>query len=84
VHGAQQFCPRRLLQQNYITGSSLIRREKALDAGGYRDLESWEDWDLWVRMSRRHARFKPVVDAAFFYRQVPGSRNRRDGIDWEA
>lgn len=83
VHEAQQYCPLRLLQQNYITGGSLIRREKALDVGGYRDLESWEDWDLWVRMSKDGARFKAVPDAKFLYRQVAGSRNRGD-IDWAA
>jgi hypothetical protein len=75
-HLAFPFCENRLAQGNYIAGPSLVRREKALAAGGYRDVE-FEDWDLWVRMFRAGARFKPAPDARLLYRQVENSRRRQ-------
>jgi glycosyltransferase involved in cell wall biosynthesis len=53
VRKASAFCPNRLQVENYISGCSLFRPEKALAVGGYRDLEILEDWDLWVRMRTR-------------------------------
>jgi len=76
VHEADAFCPYRLQQLNFVSGGALYRREKALEVGGYRELETLEDWDLWVRMYRAGARFKPCPEAKYIYRQVPGSRNR--------
>lgn len=84
VHEALPFCPLRLAQGNYISGCSLVRRTKALDVGGFRDLPIFEDWDLWLRMSRAGARFKPVPQAKLFYRQVDGSRNKNADVDWDA
>lgn len=75
-HTADDFCPRRLEVHNYIQGCSLIRRETALKVGGYRHLDALEDWDLWVRMSRAGATFKPCPEALYFYRQVAESRNK--------
>lgn len=82
-HEAQPFCPLRLAQGNFISGNSLVRRSKALEVGGFRDLPVLEDWDLWLRMSRAGARFKPVPQARLLYRQVKGSRNRRTDVDWD-
>lgn len=84
LHRAEVFCPYRLQQGNYISGCSMVRREKALEVGGFRDLPVLEDWDMWVRMMRAGARFKPVPDARLFYRQVEGSRNKNQDIDWAA
>ena len=75
-HPAEVFCGHRLLDWNYITGASLVRTEKLREVGGYRDLDSFEDWDLWVRLYRAGARFKPAPEAFFYYRQVEGSRNK--------
>ena len=74
-HPADPFCGNRLLEMNYITGAALIRREKAIAAGGYRRLQVLEDWDLWVRMHRAGAHFKPCLEAQLLYRQHDGSRN---------
>lgn len=84
LHPAQPFCPYRLQQANYVPGCALVRREKALAVGGFRDLPVLEDWDLWVRMARAGATFKPVFMARLFYRQVPGSRNKNQSVDWNA
>lgn len=70
------FNGRRLLDNNYIPGPSLYRREKALEVGGYRQLDGLEDWDLWVRMYRAGARFQNT-DALVFYRIHPEGRNQR-------
>jgi hypothetical protein len=72
---AYPFCPLRLMQMNYIAGPSLVRRQKALEVGGYRNVQ-FEDWDLWVRMHRAGARFKPSPQSRLLYRQVEGSRRR--------
>ncbi len=77
-HAAYPFCGLRLAQNNYIAGPSLVRREKALEVGGYRNVQ-FEDWDLWTRMHRAGCRFKPAPQAKLLYRQVEGSRRREFG-----
>lgn len=64
-----------LERANFIPGSSIYRREKALEVGGYRDLGNLEDWDLWVRMWRAGAKFVEVPDAFIFYRIHDAGRN---------
>lgn len=74
---ADPFCSRRLALGNYVTGAALFRQQTFVEVGGYRHLPALEDWDLWLRMVRETgARFKPVPEAFFFYRQVGGSRNK--------
>lgn len=80
VHDADPFCANRLLKGNYITGSSLYRRSKFLEVGGFRDYPILEDWDLMVRLWRAGARIKPCPQAQFVYRQVPGSRNKVEDV----
>lgn len=72
---AEVFCGNRLLDWNFVTAGSLARTSKVREVGGWRTLESFEDWDLWVRMHRAGARFKAAPEAFFYYRQVEGSRN---------
>lgn len=76
LYPAQPFCGHRLRRWNFVTGSSLIRRSKILEVGGFRTMETLEDWDLMVRMHAAGARFKPCPEKWFLYRQVEGSRNR--------
>lgn len=73
---APSFCPNRLLVKNFVPGTSMFRRQAALDVGGYRDFPILEDWDLWVRMSRAGKKFKAVPEAIYFYRQHGGQRNK--------
>lgn len=73
---ASPFCPVRLQTWNMVPGAFLGRTETLRAAGGWRNLESLEDWDLHVRMFRAGATFKACPDALMYYRQVPGSRNR--------
>jgi len=78
VFNADVFCGNRLQTWNFVPGGGfLARTEMVRKVGGYRDLETLEDWDLHVRMFRAGARFKACPDAEFAYRQVEGSRNRQ-------
>lgn len=77
VFHADPFCRHRIELMNFVSGCTLFRRSTFLEVGGYHDLEALEDWDLWLRMARAGARFKPVPEAYFFYRQVKESRNRQ-------
>lgn len=78
VYNADVFCPNRLLTWNFVSGGFLARTDMVRKAGGWRDLDALEDWDLHVRMLRVGARFKACPEAKFMYRQVPGSRNKMD------
>jgi glycosyltransferase involved in cell wall biosynthesis/LmbE family N-acetylglucosaminyl deacetylase/uncharacterized coiled-coil protein SlyX len=50
------FDRRRLLISNYIATLNIVHRRDILEETGLFDeeLESHEDWDLWIRMSRKH------------------------------
>jgi len=76
-HDADPFCGNRLLIANFVSGASLLRRSKALEVGGWRQLEGLEDWDLFVRMYRAGAHFKPCPHARLLYRIHEGGRNVR-------
>ena len=78
---ADPFCPNRFLINNMVAGAgTLFRRQLALNIGGYRDMESHEDYDLWFRMFQNGARFKACPEAKYVYRQVSNSRNKLDDL----
>jgi hypothetical protein len=83
VFPADPFCGNRLQIWNYVTGGFLGRTAKLREVGGWRELETLEDWDLHVRVFRAGGRFKPAPDTHFLYRQVPGSRNRTSTVSKE-
>lgn len=79
THLAFPFCGNRLLDFNFVSGSSLVRREKFLEVGGFDpSFPVWEDWDLWVRMYRAGAHFKPCTQAKMIYRQHSYSRSQTE------
>jgi hypothetical protein len=54
-----------------IQSSALVRRETAIQAGGYRDgISGCEDWDLWVRLQPL-GQFEAVVDPLTSYYLSP-------------
>jgi hypothetical protein len=72
-----EFCGNRLQVWNYIPGAGcVIRRKKLLEVGGWHELPTLEDWDLWIRLFRAGGRFKWVTDARYLYRNVQASRNK--------
>lgn len=58
--------------------SVTFRREAVEAAGGYRDSGGPEDYDLWLRMWERGARFGKVPEVLFFWRDHPGRVTRTD------
>lgn len=56
-----------------ITSGALVRRARFLEVGGF-DETQWrsEDFDLWVRLLRRGARFRAVPLALVHRRQLAG------------
>jgi GT2 family glycosyltransferase len=54
VKGMHEFDPHRLIQGNYISGTSLIRRSKFIAAGMFDpQIPRLIDWDLWLSLLER-------------------------------
>ena len=54
-----------LLVHNWMVIGTMIRRDKFLEVGGFRDLPILEDWDLWIRMVMAGAQAAPCPDAIY-------------------
>ncbi len=71
---ASEFDATRLLFENTIPIMAvLMERKLALDVGGFDPaFDYFEDWDLWIRLSRRTVFLHvPVVTATYFVTQSP-------------
>ncbi len=85
---------RSLIDLNCAVIGTLIPRRLFLELGGFRDLSSLEDWDLWIRAVKAGARMVPVTDAIYRAFVGTGTRNadqspyhglraeHRPGFDW--
>jgi len=60
----------RLLRENYIPATAMIRRSLIADLGGWRDgtANGWEDWDFWLRALGAGAHFVCVPVVTWEYR----------------
>lgn len=58
--------------------SVMIRRKTVLQAGGYREIDGPEDYDLWLRLAAGGARFARVPETLLHWRVRPGSLSRCD------
>lgn len=59
--------------------SAMVRREILTAAGGWRD-ENWpEDYDLWLRLFARGVRFSKIERPLFFWREHGERLTRTDG-----
>lgn len=56
--------------------STLLRRETFEAAGGYRATEWPEDYDLWLRLAERGARFEKLPRTLLAWRESPGRLTR--------
>lgn len=61
--------------------TAIFRRQVALDAGNYRDVDRMEDYGLWVRMLVNGARFSNIPEVLVKARAGEGMYKRRGG--WE-
>lgn len=58
--------------------SALIRTESVRSAGGYREFDGPEDWDLWARMLARDRVFGKVPRVRYFWRERAERATRQD------
>ena len=58
---------------------TLYRKSKVLEAGGYRDMPGFEDYDLWVRMLQCGARMGNMKEPLLYMRAGEDMLGRRGG-----
>ncbi len=58
--------------------SVMFRRQAVMDAGGYLDNGWAEDYDLWMRLRERGARFVKVPEVLLLWRDYPERMSRSD------
>ncbi len=78
LFGYQPWEPERLRAGNYIDALALIRRQDAIDLGGYTEdlrLHGWEDYDLWCRVADRHRHGVHVPEILARYARAAYSMN---------
>jgi len=72
--------PRLVLGNVVVVHAAMVRRATFEDAGGFDEsLTSVEDWDLWLRASRRGARWVAVDRVLAEYRLRPDAMHRDPG-----
>lgn len=70
-----KFDSEKMKKENHITATSLIRKEKILELGGYGQAQRYvnEDWHLWLRMLANNQFPVQVGYYGFWYRRQPNS-----------
>ncbi len=58
--------------------SAMFRRAAVITAGGYRDGDFPEDYELWLRLTARGCRMAKIDRCLLHWRQCDGSLSRRD------
>jgi len=75
-----------VLAEDTVHGAALVRRSVLLEVGGYDESlagESYEDWDLWLRVLERGYRGAIIPEVLLYYRRRAGSRSaiyRREAV----
>jgi hypothetical protein len=65
---------RAILEGNFVSGQSSVRRVTLLAAGGWDASNRWvDDWDLWLRLIFSGSRVGLVTEPLAHYRLHPGS-----------
>ncbi len=66
--------PQLLLLKNYIGLSSLMRREIFVQSGGFSSyvdkVKSYEDWDLWIKLSAVGCKGYYLAGLTYYYRRL--------------
>jgi glycosyltransferase involved in cell wall biosynthesis len=78
LHSAADHARERFVESPLVHPSVTLRREALDDAGGYRETQWPEDWDLWLRLHARGWRLAKVQRVLHFWRETP-SRLTRTG-----
>lgn len=71
------YTPDPITHPTQIPGTSLIRRSKLLEVGGYDESFriGWEDYEMWIRMLKAGATVAPTREVLFGYRSYGQSRS---------
>jgi hypothetical protein len=69
---ASDLDPWRITYLNDVPGTSMVRREALLDAGGWSMGSGFEDWDLWLALAERGYRGVYTAGALLRYRRRGG------------
>jgi glycosyltransferase involved in cell wall biosynthesis len=76
IPSAPALCPWHVTYLNPIPAIAAFRRDRLLEAGGWRLRKGIEDWDLWMRMAAGGMGGVHVPTSIFRYRRDAGGRFR--------
>lgn len=64
------------LKSTTCPACALVRREAWVESGGFDESFriGYEDWDFWIRMTKRNWQIHVIPELLFYYRQKPSSR----------
>jgi|GEM_PF-1535168 len=64
---------------NYLPTAAVIKRQAALDVGGYKSGIGYEDWEFWLTLVENGCKGKLLPEALFMYRfETEGSKYHDD------
>lgn len=83
VYHLPKYSYKRLLVQNCFIAGSVFLKKKWKDCGGYDiKLDSFEDWDFWIRMLDEDSKVYKIEQPLYFYRQhITGNMRSRFAAD---
>ncbi len=83
VFWSRSFSRRSLRKGNYINNSSLVRRELIQSVGGYSTemVFGFEDWELYLALAEKNARFYYLSEPLLFYRRHSGNSRDKEAQD---
>ena len=64
------------VESPFVHPSIMMRRELIVRAGGYRDFDWPEDYDLWLRLVQMGVKFARLPETLFFWRDHPERATR--------
>lgn len=67
----------KLIERNFVFISSTVARDELLSVGGFRQPDTVEDWDLWLRLVAGGAVVTQLDRATVLYRRHPGNATRQ-------
>jgi glycosyltransferase involved in cell wall biosynthesis len=65
--------PLAIIEANFLSYGCLFRRDDYDAVGGFSEMRSSEDWDLWIRMIRNGCRVARADTVTLMYRKRPDS-----------